>query len=222
MGKHHLLNCEYGVGLASVRSFPGTHRHGNRSCFQHPVLHDADDEADIRPQRHQARRCLTGSLFLETRHIGFSDNDKKASSGFKGGQIMIGNQPQWAQHRKLWVSFGIAFMLMGTSTVALAHAAVLWAYVENNHVYVEAFFVGGAKVKNGRIVVVDAKGKKLLEGKTDPEGKFDFAPPIFDDMTILLLLDKAHGSDFKIKKQDFNASDNVTLDPAVLPSPRPE
>jgi hypothetical protein len=75
--------------------------------------------------------------------------------------------------------------------------------VENDRVYVEAFFVGGDKVKNGRIVVVDAKGDKLLEGKTDGEGMFDFAPPIRDDMTILLLLDKAHGSEFKIEKKDF-------------------
>ena len=67
--------------------------------------------------------------------------------------------------RTLAASICVVVILVAASTVAFAHAAVLWAYVENNHVYVEAFFMGGTKVKNGRIVVVDKEGKKLLEGK---------------------------------------------------------
>ena len=132
------------------------------------------------------------------------------------------SQPRSVNHHRRWVSFGIAFMVLATSAVAFGHAAVLWAYVENNHVYVEAFFMGGAKVKNGRVVVVDANGKKLLEGKTDVEGKFDFAPPIVDDMTILLLLDQAHRSEFKINKQDFKPGEKVTPEPAGSATPRPE
>ena len=135
---------------------------------------------------------------------------------------MKGNQPRSFSHYKRWVCFGVAFTVLAPAAVAFAHAAVLWAYVEKKHVYVEAFFVGGAKLKNGRIVVVDANGKKLLEGKTDEEGKFDFAPPIVDDMTILLLVDQAHGSEFKIKKQDFEASENATPEPATSPTPCPD
>ena len=135
---------------------------------------------------------------------------------------MKGNQPCFVSHYRRWVCLGIALTVLFTSAVAFAHAAVLWAYVEKNHVYVEAFFMGGAKLKNGRIVVADANGKKLLEGKTDEEGKFDFAPPIVDDMTILLLIDKAHGSEFKIKKQDFEASDNATPEPAASPTSCPD
>jgi nickel transport protein len=113
-------------------------------------------------------------------------------------------------------------MVLAVAALAFAHAAVLWAYVEDNHVYVEAFFMGGKKVLNGRIVVVDAEGKKLLEGKTNEEGKFDFPPPIMDEMTILLLLDKAHRSEFKIKKEDFQQSDKCAQEPAVSSTESPK
>ncbi|MDY6952547.1 MAG: hypothetical protein SWE60_13630 [Thermodesulfobacteriota bacterium] len=117
-----------------------------------------------------------------------------------------------------WVSLGIGLVILASAALAYAHAAVLWAYVEKNHVYVEAFFMGGNEIKNGRIVVVDAEGKKLLEGKTDAEGKFDFAPPVMDNMTILLRLDKAHGSEFKIKKEDFQQSGQGPEEPAESPA----
>jgi len=124
--------------------------------------------------------------------------------------------------RKGWVVFGIGLMIVASAALAFAHAAVLWAYVENNHVYVEAFFMGGDKIKNGSIVVVDAKGKKLLEGKTDEEGKFDFDPPIMDDMTILLRCDKAHRSEFKIKKEDFQQDQKCAEEQAESPAKPPK
>ena len=103
-----------------------------------------------------------------------------------------------------FLAFG---MILAAASMVYAHAASLWAYVENDRVYVEAFFLGGAKVQNQRIVVLNEAGKKLLEGQTDKEGKFDFSPPIKDYMKILLLIDKAHGSDFEITKEDFQKSE---------------
>lgn len=125
------------------------------------------------------------------------------------------DQQRLVSHGKRWLSSGIGLMVLAFAALAFAHAALLWAYVENNHVYVEAFFMGGNKIKNTRIVVVDDKGKKLIEGKTDEEGKFDFAPPIIDDMTILLLIDKAHRSEFKIKKEDFQQGQKSSPEPDV-------
>jgi hypothetical protein len=93
--------------------------------------------------------------------------------------------------------------LLFAASIAHAHATVLWCYVENNTVFVEAFFMGGNKVQNGEIFVVDKDGKKLLEGVTDKEGLFNFTPPIQDDMTIVLRIDTGHGADFTLTKQDF-------------------
>ena len=90
------------------------------------------------------------------------------------------------------------------SSLAYAHATILWCYVEKGRVYVEGSFMGsGRKVQNGTVVVVNDKGEKILEGKTNEEGKFDFAPPYQGDMTILLKVDDSHDADFELTKQDF-------------------
>ena len=105
---------------------------------------------------------------------------------------------------KRFAFFFVAVLaLLSLAASAYAHATVLWCYVENNRVYVEAFFMGGKKVQEGKIYVVDKNGKKVLEGVTDKEGMFDFAPPFQDDMTIVLLIDTGHGTEFKLTKQDF-------------------
>jgi len=97
----------------------------------------------------------------------------------------------------------VFLLIAGAAGLALAHSAVLWCYVEKGRVFVEAFFMGGEKIRGGKIIVVDAAGNKLLEGTTDKEGLFDFDPPIRDDMTVVLRLDQGHGTDFTISKEDF-------------------
>ncbi len=104
---------------------------------------------------------------------------------------------------RLWVLLFTMLTLLAIAVSAHAHAALLWCYVEKDRVYVEAFFMGGNKIQNGKIVVVDHSGKQLLEGVTDKEGLFDFVAPVRDDMTIILKIDTGHGSDFQLTKQDF-------------------
>ena len=104
-------------------------------------------------------------------------------------------------------AFGIpcltGLLMLFVVASAYAHAAVLWCYVENDRVYVEAFFMGGAKIQEGKVIVVDKSGKKVLEGRTDKQGLFNFAPPFQDDMTIVLQIDSGHGADFQLTRQDF-------------------
>ncbi len=87
--------------------------------------------------------------------------------------------------------------------IAFAHSVILWAYVEKGKVYVEAFTQDGTKIKNAKIVVVDKAGKNLLEGKTDAEGKFNFDPPVKDEMTIVMVINDAHKAEFKLTAEDF-------------------
>jgi nickel transport protein len=94
-------------------------------------------------------------------------------------------------------------LFLSLASSAFAHATTLWCYVENNQVYVEAFFMGGKKVQDAQVIVVNDKGEKMLEGKTDKEGKFNFKPSYQGDMTILLKVDQAHNADFELTKQDF-------------------
>ncbi len=103
----------------------------------------------------------------------------------------------------LLLSLAVAAVILVNAATVSGHAAVLWCFVENDRVYVEAFFMSGKKVQTSKIIVVDAKGEVILEGMTNKKGLFDFIPPIKDDMTIILEIDSAHGSDFKLTKQDF-------------------
>ena len=94
-------------------------------------------------------------------------------------------------------------LFLSFAASAFAHATTLWCYVENNRVYVEAFFMGGKKVQNAKVIVLNNKEEKILEGVTDAEGKFDFAPPYQGNMTILLKVDQAHDADFELTEEDF-------------------
>jgi hypothetical protein len=106
--------------------------------------------------------------------------------------------------RQAYAALAAAVMMLSMAANVHAHATNLWCYVENGRVYVEGSFMGtGRKVQNGQVIVVDGKGEKALEGQTDKEGKFDFAPPYKGDMTILLRVDQAHDAEFELTEQDF-------------------
>lgn len=112
--------------------------------------------------------------------------------------------PCVATMNKVRVSLATLLVLfLFAASMAYAHATVLWCYIENDIVFVEAFFMGGKKVQNGKIFVVDKGGNKLLEGITSKEGLFQFVSPVQDDISIVLRIDSGHGTDFKLVKQDF-------------------
>ncbi len=95
------------------------------------------------------------------------------------------------------------FLLMISASTALAHSPVLWCYVEDGKVHVEAFFNNGRKVRGAQIVVVNQNGKKLIEGHTNEEGLFQFDYKGKDDITIVLKVDADHVANFTLTKQDF-------------------
>lgn len=99
----------------------------------------------------------------------------------------------------------ITIVLLACSVTVFAHKAILWAEVKDNQVHVEAYFSGGSKVKNARIVVMGADEQQLLEGKTDDNGQFNFSPPNRDDMTIVLILDEGHQDEFELKAEELAA-----------------
>jgi len=86
---------------------------------------------------------------------------------------------------------------------AAAHGVSLWAYCEDGKVYVEAFFSNGNKVQGGQLIVLDSKGDQLLTGTTDDQGKFDFEPPVIDDLKIILIAGEGHGAEFELPKDEL-------------------
>ena len=87
---------------------------------------------------------------------------------------------------------------------AIAHKVNIFAYVENGEVFTESYFPDGKKVEGGVVEVYDRAGKKVVEGKTDREGRFSFPlPPTKDDLTIVLVASMGHKTTFLLKKSEM-------------------
>ncbi|MDP8225880.1 MAG: hypothetical protein P9L99_21140 [Candidatus Lernaella stagnicola] len=115
----------------------------------------------------------------------------------------------------------IAVWIAFVAAPVFAHSISVWASVENGKVVVDAYGSGGAKLKNIKVYVLDAKGEMLLQGKTDDQGRFVFDPPAKDDMTIIVKSgasgEHEHTAEAKIKKSDF---DEAKTPPATDDTPK--
>lgn len=87
----------------------------------------------------------------------------------------------------------ITFVMLALASPSqlFAHSAVLWAEVDGDRIFVEAYFSNGKKVRDAQIVVMDVNEQQLLKGRTDPEGRFDFPLPNTRNMTIVLIINEA-------------------------------
>ncbi len=94
------------------------------------------------------------------------------------------------------------FLLMTTSLV-LAHKVNIFAYVEGDTVYTESYFPDGTKVKGGTVEVYDHQGNKLLEGKTDEKGQFNFKSPQHDDLKIIILASLGHRNSYTLSAEEL-------------------
>nr|MBF0222238.1 carboxypeptidase regulatory-like domain-containing protein [Desulfobulbaceae bacterium] len=99
-------------------------------------------------------------------------------------------------------ALGAAFALI-LACSAWGHAAIVWAYVEGEKVYVEAFYASGKKLQNAKVVVVDSSGKSLLEGTTDNEGKFSYRPVSKVTQTVVVSAGESHVGDFELTADDL-------------------
>ncbi len=86
---------------------------------------------------------------------------------------------------------------------AQAHKVSIFAYAEGGTVYTESYFPDGKMVQDGTIEVYDSQGQKLLEGKTDQDGKFSFPVPKKDDLKIVIIASMGHKSEFVLKKDEL-------------------
>ncbi len=89
---------------------------------------------------------------------------------------------------------------------ALAHKLNMFAYVENNQVFVEGYFSDGIKPKNSDVTVVAADGSVLLEGKTDDAGAFAFPAPNVAPIRVVLNAGMGHQADHTISAADLGVA----------------
>ena len=95
------------------------------------------------------------------------------------------------------------------ATPALAHRVTVFAYAEGNTIHTESKFVPSEPVRQGKILVLDAKtGKQLLTGTTDDQGKFSFQVPAEAkaqkmDLKIVIEAAMGHRGEWLLKADQY-------------------
>ncbi len=94
-------------------------------------------------------------------------------------------------------------LLLVVSSTAYAHKVSIYAYAEDGMIHAEGYFADGTRSRNSRIEVFDAKtGEKLLEGRTDDEGRFTFKIPKVTPIRLVLLASMGHRNDYTIDEEE--------------------
>jgi nickel transport protein len=70
-------------------------------------------------------------------------------------------------------------------------------------VYTESKFSGGKKAQNAVVEVFDARGHKLLAGKTDENGAFSFKAPQKGELKIVLIAGMGHRGEWTVSADEF-------------------
>jgi len=113
---------------------------------------------------------------------------------------------------KLQVSLflGFSFFLICAFCIvqeAHAHKVNIYAYAEDGMIHSESYFVDGTKCKNSHIEVLDEKtGIRLLEGKTDENGKFSFKIPKVTSIKLVLHASMGHQNEYTLSKDEVRES----------------
>ena len=120
---------------------------------------------------------------------------------------------------KLLISFVfLSFLLLMTVSFVFAHKVNIFAYAEGDTVYTESYFPDGTKVKDGVVQVYDSQGTKLLEGKTNENGEFNFKPLKKDDLKIVLLASMGHKNTYTLSADELR--DIIAAQKSQKPEPK--
>lgn len=119
--------------------------------------------------------------------------------------------------RRMGLIFLSLLMVMASSN-AFAHKVNIFAYVEGDMVYTESYFPDGRKVEGGIVEVYDGQGNKLLDGKTDKEGQFNFKLPKKDDLKIVLVASMGHKNSYTLSASEM--PDSIGAEKAENPEPQ--
>jgi len=105
---------------------------------------------------------------------------------------------------------GFSFFLICAFCIvqdADAHKVNIYAYAEDGMIHSESYFVDGTKCKNSLIEVLDKKtGARLLEGKTDEDGKFSFKIPSVTSLKLVLHASMGHQNEYTLGEDEVRES----------------
>ena len=103
--------------------------------------------------------------------------------------------------------------LIGVQT-AEAHRVSVWAYAEDDTICAECQFSNGRRVVGGTIRVYDDRNRLLMEGTTDPEGRYCFEAPEATGVRIVLKTGEGHEADWRLSAKEIQGAE--TDSPAQL------
>ena len=101
--------------------------------------------------------------------------------------------------------FFFLILLFCITDTAYAHRVMIFAWVEGDKVFTQSKFSGGKKVKGGKILVSDLRGKNILEGKTDDKGEFSFTVPEKTALKIVLVAGMGHRAEWTIPLNEIES-----------------
>jgi nickel transport protein len=103
---------------------------------------------------------------------------------------------------------------------AQAHKVYVFAWVEGDTVHVDAYFSKSKKAQDSPVEVLNDAGEKLLEGKTDAEGRFSFKAPQKTNLHVVVSAGMGHKNEFLLKADELGEPVDGAGTPAVSsPSP---
>jgi nickel transport protein len=119
------------------------------------------------------------------------------------------------RHLIFCLLFTACFLLI--VSLAYAHKVNIYAYAENGIVHSESYFVDGTKCKNSLIEVFDEKNTtKLLEGKTDEDGKFSFKIPKVTSIKLVLHASMGHQAEYTLSEDEVGEAMGAKQSPKSL------
>jgi len=93
------------------------------------------------------------------------------------------------------------------------HKVNVFAWVEEDTVFVEGYYSGSKKAKNALVEVFDPAANRLIKGRTDEKGEFAFKVPVKTDLRIVLTSSTGHKNDFIVSASDLGVTAPTPAEP---------
>lgn len=99
---------------------------------------------------------------------------------------------------------------------AFAHRVNVFAWVEDQTLFIESKFAGGKFVKHGKISIVDPLGNELFSGLTDEKGNTSFQIKKVMDHTIVVNAGEGHQGTWKVFAHEISGHEPENYETTVI------